>query len=230
MEKLKLNRNKVLIELPSYANEKVREHKSGLMINFAFSAEEVYAPVHGIIVNKGISVDEVELGDQVFFHFLSYINAKNTPEQLKKGHYDPSKTTWDEDGKRYLLMPVDELIMAKRGEQIIALNNYVLLKAIPLKLKEEYYTDHLGIKTKLVIQDNDSLIAEAAPSVTYRTDIAEVYSAQPHTGLKKGQIVYPHKDWDVPLEYDMLQELNETLYYVHFDVIVGTQKPQHIES
>lgn len=205
----------VVIKLPKHTGETVHEHKSGLLINSAFSSDETYSPCHGVIVKKGNDVDRrVQEGDTVFFHYLCYINARNTKEQQKNGGYDPSKSLFEYGGDIYLIMGIDNVYFVKRGEELVSINDFVLLKPIPKNLSKHDVTINNHTTTILVEEFDGGIVGAPQTAKAYRTDVAEVISAPEDCNLIKGDIIAPPKDWDVPLEYDMIAVLKEPVYFL----------------
>ncbi len=222
---MKLLRDNVLLQLPDHTGGHERKHKSGLTLSFSLSDEEQYAPVSGIVKEKGFLCSDLQIGDKVYFHYLSFINAKNTNEQYDKGHYDQFKTTWKEDDKYWLLMPAIELICIERDDKLIALNQFVLLKSIPKELQSEIIQDLRGQKSLIhfVSDTTGGLLIKPELKEKYRTDIAEVISGKK---FNENDIVWLHKDWDVPLEREILDERVETVYYTHEDTIYAIEPKQ----
>lgn len=207
--------NYVVIKLPDHTNKAVHAHKSGLLISSNFSSDETYSPCYGTIEKIGHSVDRrVEKGDTVFFHYLCYINARNTKEQVKNGATDNSKSLFEFNGNVYLIMGIDNVYFVKRGDEFISINDQVLLKPIPKNLTKHEITVHGHTSIILAEEIGSGLISVAQSSKAYRTDVAEVLSAPDDCNLVKGDIIFPPKDWDVPLEYDMIAVLKEPVYFL----------------
>lgn len=222
---MKLLRDNVILELPPETGSHERQHKSGITLSFSLSDEEKYAPVSGIVRQKGRLCDDLNIGDKVYYHYLSYLNAQNTLQQYDKGHFDPYKTTWKDEGKHWLLMPSIELICVERDGELIALNQYVLLKSISKNLTtgrlKGYRGENLG---EYQVQNENATAVIILPEFgeKYRTDIAEVVSGK---GFQKGQVVYLYPEWDVPLERDILDLMPEPVYYTNSDTIIGIKEP-----
>lgn len=223
-ERLRLFGRNVLIQLPSETDEKERTLKSGIAVSFIYSDKEKYAPVQGVIVKRSPKLEVLRDGDHVFFHYLCWGNAQHTAEQIHNGHYDGTKIALECDGTKYLLMSETEIFFAKRGERFISVNDYLLLRAIPKNLKEEILKDARGYNVgKVWTSDATATIVLPDMDVEYRLDIAEILCCPDGVGLKPGDIIYPDKHFDVPLEYDILQTLNEKVFYTHLDVILAKQ-------
>jgi iron only hydrogenase large subunit-like protein len=151
-------------------------------------------------------------GDHVFFHYLCWGNAQHTPEQFKNGHYDGTKIGIECEGVKYLLMSETEVFFAKRAERFISVNDYLLLRAIPKEVKEEILRDARGYNVGKVSISKESggLITEINKEENYRLDIAEVVACPDGCFVRPGDIVYPDKHWDCPLEYEILETLSGT--------------------
>lgn len=214
-ESLKPIKDYVVIKLPEHTGKAVHEHKSGFLISSTFSSDETYSPCHGTIVKKSDSINRrVEEGDTVFFHYLCYINARNTKDQQKNGGTDNTKSLFEYGGNLYLIMDISNVYFVKRGEELISINDFVLLKPIPKKLEKHEITIHGKTTTILSEKLSEGIISAGQNEGAYRTDIAEVLSAPEDCNLVKGDIVVPPKDWDVPLEYDMIAILKEPVYFL----------------
>lgn len=222
--RLKLFGRNVLIQLPDDTDNKERELKSGIVASFIYSDKEKYAPVQGVVVKRSPKLEILRDGDHVFFHYLCWGNAQHTPEQFKNGHYDGTKIGLECDGVKYLLMSETEIMFAKRGERFVSMNDYLLLRAIPKGLREEIIKDARGLNVgKVWIGDSTSSANIVMPDVSepYRLDIAEVVACPEDMGVRVGDVIFPDKHFDVPLEYDILQTLDERIFYTHKDVILG---------
>ena len=223
LNRLELIGDNVLIKLPWDAGEKNQETKLGITLSFIYSDKEKYAPVYGTIV-KHYEGAQVKEGDQVFFHYLCWNNSLHTAESWFNGHYDGTKTALICETEKYLLMSEAELFFAKRGDGYVCMNDYLLLKGIPKKTRKETVTDSTtGQSWNVYVSDSTAGNTILTPELkeSHRTDIAEVIIAPEDMELPKGAIVYCEKDWDVPLEYDVLETLGETIYRVHRDVVLG---------
>lgn len=226
LSRLRLFGKNVLIQLPEDTDNKERELKSGIVASFIYSDKEKYAPVQGIVYKRSPKLEILRDGDHVFFHYLCWGNAQHTAEQLKNGHYDGTKIGLECEGVKYLLMSETEIMFAKREERFISVNDYLLLRGIPKPLREEIIKDARGYNVgKVWVSDSTSTANIVMPDVMepYRMDIAEVVACPEDCYVRPGDIVYPDKHWNVPLEYDILQTEKETIFYVHKDVILGKQ-------
>lgn len=224
LSRLRLFGKNVLIQLPEDTDNKERELKSGISVSFIYSDKEKYAPVQGIVVRRSPKLEILRDGDHVFFHYLCWGNAQHTAEQLKNGHYDGTKIALECEGTKYLLMSETEIMFAKRGERFVSMNDYLLLRGIPKGLREEIIKDARGYNVgKVWVSDSTSSSSIVMPDVSepYRLDIAEVVATPENVGLKPGDFIYPMKHWDVPVHYDILNDMDETLFYTHLDVILG---------
>lgn len=229
LSRLRLFGKNVLIQLPEDTDNKERELKSGISVSFIYSDKEKYAPVQGIVVRRSPKLEILRDGDHVFFHYLCWGNAQHTAEQLKNGHYDGTKIALECEGTKYLLLSETEIMFAKRGERFVSMNDYLLLRAIPKGLREEIIKDARGYNVgKVWVSDSTSSSSIVMPDVTepYRLDIAEVVCCPEGMGCRVGDIIYPDRHFDVPLEYDILQTLDERIFYTHKDVILG-KKVEH---
>lgn len=220
LSRLRLIKNNVLIHLPKDVDSKDRQLSSGIVASFIYSDKEKYAPVFGTVC-KRTSQSNLRDGDQVFFHYLCYGNAQHTTESFRNGHYDGTKIALECEGEKFLLMAETEIFFAKRDDRYIAMNDNVLLRAIKKDLHQEELKDAKGYSLgKVWVSDTtSSMIVNTEVQEPYRLDIAEVVATPEGLGIKSGDIIYPDKHWDIPLEYDILQTIGETLYYIKKEVI-----------
>jgi co-chaperonin GroES (HSP10) len=221
--KIKPLHNNVIILLPPDTGKLLHETKSGITISSALSGEELYSPCYGTIVKVSDSVDRrVKKGDQVFFHYLCYINARNTPKQYENGGYDGSKMLFIHNGNTYLTMGIDNCYFVKRGEDLVSINDFCLLRAVPLEGKT-ISVEHNGAKWNVFVSDSNGVLL---PSIKegYRKDIAEIISAPEDTGLVKGDIVAVPEEWDVPLEYDLLSVLQQQVFFLDKEYVCKIEK------
>ena len=220
LDRLTLIGNNVIVKLPADTDDKNKTLTSGIVASFIYSDKEKYAPVFGTVYKRG-KKSQLRDGDQVFFHYLCWDNAKHSAESFKNGHYDSTKIALQCEGHKYLLMSESEIFFAKRDETFISMNDTVLLRGIKKDLREEVLKDARGLQVgKVWVSDSTGAIALPDISEQYRDDIAEVVCA-PEGELKKGDIVYPDKYWSVPLEYEILKTVGEELFYVKLDVVLA---------
>ncbi len=227
LEKLKLFGNRVLIKLPAETDSKNQTLKSGLVASFIYSDKEAYAPVQGIVYKRSPTLEVLRDGDHVFFHYLCWGNANHSDESFKNGHYDGTKIALECEGEKYLLMSDTEIFFAKRGDRYVCMNDYLLLRGIPKDLKEEILRDSRGLQVgkAMISATQNGLVTALETQEPYRLDLAEVAACPDGLGVKAGDIVWPDLSWDIPLEYNILQTLGETLYYVNKEVIFGRKVP-----
>jgi len=118
---MRLLGNRIMI---SYENtEGEMQTKGGLFVDTSF-AKERYSQIQGVCLET--NSEEVLPGDEVVFHYLAILNAKNEGSVF---------VDVDRFGKKSYkaIIPKDLVFFAKRGERIICLNGYVVCKAIPEK-------------------------------------------------------------------------------------------------
>jgi len=224
LDRIKLTGDNILIHLPAETDDKNQTLKSGLVASFLYSDKEKYAPVQGIVVKRSGKNDIVQDGDTAFFHYLNWGNAQQSFESFNNGHYDGTKLAITCGADKYLIMRESELFFAKRGDRYIGLNDIVILRAIPKELKQELIKDMAGNEVgKVFIEENGGLVSAICGTENYRLDLAEVVCCPEGLGIKVGDIIFPDKNWDVPLEYEILETIGETLYYVKADVILDQQ-------
>ena len=104
-------------------------------------------------------------------------------------------------------------------------SEFVLLKSISKELQSEIIQDLRGQKSLIhfVSDTTGGLLIKPELKEKYRTDIAEVISGKK---FNENDIVWLHKDWDVPLEREILDERVETVYYTHEDTIYAIEPKQ----
>lgn len=87
---------------------------------------------------------ELKVGDTVWYHFLCYSEAANGIDRLEyqSGRSLPASFI-EYEGKRHLLLNYNDCYCAKRGDDVFALNGYVLAEPDERE------------KTKLILPDRD---------------------------------------------------------------------------
>lgn len=226
LSRLKLFGRNILIQLPPETDDTARTLKSGIVASFIYSDKEKYAPVQGVVVKRSPMLTTLRDGDHVFFHYLCWGNAQHTDEQFRNGHYDGTKIGIECEGVKYLLMSETEVFFAKRGERFVSVNDYLLLRSIPKEIKEELLKDARGYTVGKVniSETQNGLVTGINTEENYRLDIAEVVCVPEDMGVRVGDIIFPEIHWDVPIEYDVLETVGETLYYTHRDIILAKRQ------
>ena len=172
--------NKVLIK-PLKENDFIVKDGVVFYVNTSYQKEK-HAISCGTIIsnplNKGSEIETRE-GDIVFFHYLSTLNAIKDKKFIQT-----------DDGILYSVN-YESLYCAKRGEEVICLNGFTLVK--PLMVHKE---DKIG----------DVYLPESMmqKEITGRGVVA-------HTGsrlVSKGDEILYRKTSNVPIEYPLHQQMD----------------------
>lgn len=126
--------------------------------------------------------DGVE-GDEVWF------DATYTRQKLQE-----DENGFEKDGKRYLLIPRNAIFAAKRGDEIISLNGYILGEVLP---NERKYGGIFMPDTSI-----NRVRVEVAPTREPKFPASGVWT---NTKLNKGDIVCVRDQFVVPLDSTLAQ-------------------------
>jgi len=212
----RIPKNHVLVEVSCLRHRKIAfESGSEIIVDPSFKPEE-HAQTRGIVRsipeglyfnNKDImeSVEyltdiEVEVGDQVFFHYLQINIAISEKKVLI------------EDGKFFIFIRYDSLFCAIRNNNMIMLNGWMLLEPIERAVNKESKVITTLPRDR---QKKDPLKGKI---IHVGTPVKEYFygkvEADNGIDVKKGDTVIflPHSD--IPLEYSMHQSLKEVYYRV----------------
>jgi co-chaperonin GroES (HSP10) len=197
--------NKVLVT-PLQDNSIIKLSGVDVYLDTTFQKEK-HAITCGRVVSVPTQIDdtlntdiEIKVGDVVFFHYLSVINA------LKDDRY------FIEMSSKEIIYPVlyESLYCARRDNAIIPLNGYILVAPI-LKHKEEKIGNIFLPETML------------KQEVVSRGVVA--YHGKPRRNEKQlcgvGDTVLFRKSSAVPIQYDLHDSVGEKLYRMKSDSIMG---------
>jgi len=188
--------------------------KSGLVLWFDQSFEkEQHACTSGTIVGLPEKVVypkpfkpqmELQIGDEVIFHYLDHSNAK-------------SNGTMDKDGNMFL--PYDFLYLAIRNGEVIMLNGYIVVEGI----KETISSNKLIIPDANIKQDETKgIVRYAGTPLEDGFDYPEILP-----GMK---IVFP-KHCSVPLQFQLHQivDPDKVLYRMRYSDILAIMDSDPLE-
>ena len=220
----KLLRDNVIVKLPEGTGNHFN-HKSGLVISTTLSDDSLYYPVFGDVVLIAPDTKKVEIGDKVFFPYLSTYNAYNRPKRDGTVNYGNTKTIFTFNEEQYMIIPESELILAKRGEEIVSLNEWVLLKHIPKKNVQRLEVEGLnGQKWKVNTTITESQILLLEKGEHFEETLAEVVAAPDDMELSEGDTVAVVKHWDVNLESELMETIGFPLFYINRECVMKYEK------
>lgn len=237
---VQLLRNDVLIKLPDYTKTNVRKTASG--IELATLEQEKYNPTHGEITRKGGKAGQVQAGDTVFFHYLSYTSGMirsdgsvpNSKEDKRHDNYHENiSTAYIEVGESpYLIMPENELYFVIRNGEIVMLNDNYLLEPILLELEKQGVmlphgksVEHTFVKTK------SNILQLHNDKVRFEKNIAVVYCKPENSPIETGIVVHMLDNCYIKPEYEYNHPmLKKELFIVNKKNIIAIDKPGSIPS
>lgn len=206
----KLLRNDCLIKLPEYTEKETRTLKSGLYVS-ALQEKQRFNPTCGVVVKVANDEQIVRVGDTVFFANHIWLNSKTrafgSDDERFKGMYvgHRSFALKEEDGY-YMIIPENQLIFIKRGDELIPLNGHVI--AVPHENDVTVEDVPMGgVFGKVNARKQGSLLIVDLQEEKYKINMAVVFSAPEGSDLKKGDVVHTLKHCDLFVE----NELNEPI-------------------
>jgi hypothetical protein len=155
---------------------------------------------------------EIQKGDLVYFSHDAI--AKAATLQNDEAYY----YTFNDDGKTRCLLVVvyKEIILCIREEKVISLNDYVVIKKVPIKrpLFLEYVTEEF---------EKDIFEVVYAPTGDIVYDWRENYlkCGWHKTSVKEGMIVKSISKQPVRLEFKYKQVMTDDLYYIQSNRIIA---------
>lgn len=221
--------NHILIKLSRKSDELTLRGGTTIYIDNTFE-EEKHIPVTGRVMafpaklyyNNQVGnshsmpwdVDmEIRVGDDVIFYYMAAINCMGTLDNpTGNGKYFK-----DPDGGEYIMITYDNLFLARRDQQIIPLNGYLILEPIEdeefLRVKERF------AKAKLTLPKNYVQICAKEGIVRFLGSPIREYRDRDKNGelrftdegvdIRHGMRVMIRKAADLPLEYDVHASLEE---------------------
>lgn len=137
---------------------------------------------------------DVQVGDEVYFHYLS------------SGKAVKGRMTYEVDGKRCIFIPYDKLFFAKRGDDVIMLNGWMLVEPI-----ED------TIDTTLVIPDTMRGHSKKIGKIKHCGSHVRKYKFYPdvcehNITVADGDRVIFTKHSDIPVEYDLHNTLGTKVF------------------
>lgn len=194
--------NYVLIE-PSRGNDEIIL-PSGLKLYIDITFEkEKHAVTTGTIIKTpkylvfnrkraAVSVEfDVDMtllpGDKVFFHYLVSENC------IKDGRY------YEVDGRIYFMVKYDRIFCAKRGDEVVMVNGWVLVEPV----EEDVYKTNLILPEylKKQVSQKEGIVKYVGPAV--RSYFFEPEIVENDKDAKPGDRILFSPNSDIPLEYDL---------------------------
>jgi hypothetical protein len=223
-ENLRPPRGRVIIEVPNIISEDVKIGEAIISVRAISDEARVdmgsrsgivhsvspYADIPALCYTWDGPV-EIEKGDLVYFSHDAI--AKAATVQRDEAYY----YTFNDEGKTrcLLVVPYKEIILCIRGEEVISLNDYVVIKKV-LKPKPSflYMPDEY---------EKDIFEVVYAPTGNIVYDWREGYlkSSWKKTKVEKGMIVKSKSKSPVRLEFKYKQLMSEDLYYLQSNTIIA---------
>lgn len=110
---MKLLRTDILVDLPTYTEERIRERESGILVDTL--NEKLFYPRHGTVITTSDKVRGLNTGDTVFFSWIAWDKAKEcawgvTEESGGTGSHQTCFALKDEQGYK-MIMPIQEVLL-----------------------------------------------------------------------------------------------------------------------
>ena len=180
---------------------------------------EVIAPPRALTYGPEGCFNETEMeikkGDQVWFHYLCYINAKPGNNSAGGRYF-----TIEGDSAEYILVKYDQMYLAKRGEEIIPLNGHAIVEPLPAE-------DMWESKVLIVPEISNKIYkrSETFGTVKYLGAPVKKYKdpniPPDDLQLKVGNVVAIEVFADIPIETELHQVLPKTYFRVLRKDILG---------
>ena len=255
----------ILVEIPKEIDSIKTQSGFELMVDTSFNTGQ-YANIHATVLavcdklhsksskaNKGkkghFSPDEdvrLQVGDEVYFGYLTLTNAKKNYE---RGRY------WEEEGKRFALLPyasthfgvrkksepallggvdtaaryasMDRYEERKKAPvEYIMLNRWLLIEPITKAQHSETF-DKYGT---VIIDDEKSTCKIAVIAENpFKSSEGIVAACPSDLGLKIGDNVIFQKESDVPVEFSLCQTLDKPYWRMLYQDIVAKRNGRGID-
>ena len=185
-------------------NDVIKTGENSLYIDTTFRKEQ-HAITCGEVVSVSDQIDEsirtnieVRVGDIVFFHYLSILNCIR----------DDKYFMYEEEV--YYPVNYESLYCAKRGEQVISLNGYILVRPI-LKNTEEV-VNGVYLPESMMKQERAStgIVAHVGTPLIGA-----------HSLCKHGDEIIFRKSSSVPFQHELHNSFGEKLYRMKNDSILA---------
>lgn len=150
---------------------------------------------------------EVKVGDKIYFHFFQHT------ECMEEGRYII------ENDELFLFIPYKECICVKRGDEVIPLNGYILVEPIEMTAEEKtayglevVFNDQYATQKGVV-----RFLGEPSKADLDNANLKE------DSNITLGQTVYFAVNDNVPVEYDLFQEIapGKKIMYMTRSAILG---------
>lgn len=150
---------------------------------------------------------EMEIGDKVYFQFNQNIDC------LENGRFV------EEDGDIYFFIPYNECICVVRGEQVIPLNGYILVEPIPMTQEDKIIQGVELVLMEEYVTQKGIVKYTGAPAQAYLDNV----NLKDNDDIKAGMTVYFAFNDNVPIEYDLFQEINKgkPIMYMHRQAVLS---------
>lgn len=240
----------VFVEIPPAISSIKTKSGIELFIDTSFNPERyanVYATVLAVpdkLTSKTMNEDRnknsfrstdkdmrLQAGDQVWFHYLT---LKNALKNYDRGTY------FEENGKRYALLPYSSLFFAIRevkaepsGENVwinsefISLNDWLLIEPISKEQHMEKIEKFGNIIVDDTYQSPSGLVLTT--DQPFKSSEGIVRSCPPDCGIEVGETIIFEKESDVPVEYDLCKTLDKPYWRMKLEDIVAKRKGMGVE-
>jgi hypothetical protein len=168
---------KMLAEVNRKADENKENHQDKQAVRRGIIVKMPEASLNDFGWDYDCEFDAV-IGDEVWF------DATYTREMITEG-----ENGFESDGKTFLMIPTRSIFAAKRGDDIVSLNGYVIGKKLPNDRKYG----------SIFLIDNDTARVEViVPNA--RTPRFSDFSPWTNTSVKRGDVVIMKNHFAIPLD------------------------------
>ncbi len=224
-ESLRPPRGRVIIEVPNIISEDVKIGEATISVRAISDEAKVdmgsrsgvvhsvspYADIPALCYTWDGPV-EIEKGDFVYFSHDAI--AKAATVQKDEAYY----YTFIDEGKTrcLLVVPYKEIILCIREEKVISLNDYVVIKKVPIKRPSflEYVTEEFE-------KDIFEVVYAPTGDIVYDWRDGYLKSNWHKTPVEVGMIVKSISNQPVRLEFKYKQVMTEDLYYIQSNRIIA---------
>ena len=251
----------VLVEIPP-AIDSINTAAGKLYVDTSYNVGQyanVFATVLGVPdkinsrsarANKGkqghFSPDEdmrLKVGDTVYFSYLAITNAK---KNFDRGKY------WEEDGKRFALLPYASLFFAVRQvkhqrdltkeemnsgkykydrlawwePEYIMLNQWLLIEPVGIKQHSETF-ERYG--TVMIDDERSTGNIAVITDNPFKSSEGIVAHCPPGLGIEPGDNVIFQKESDIPVEYELCRTLDKPYWRMEWKDIVAKRNGRGVD-
>lgn len=214
----RIPKNYVLVHIKNDVHDSVKLNDQEIYIDSSYEPEK-HSVTNGIVETlpevlhyNGVRSDEnglqfdtdmdLKKGDQVYFHYLETINAKS------RGRI------FDVEGKKYMMVRYDMIYFAKRDDDIIMVNGWVLVEPI----------EHETLKSDIIHIPNSIQENKQEGIVKHIGKPLRAYKMNPDVGeendeVHEGDHILFTNFSNIPIEYKLHETMGKLFRMQRKDII-----------